>query len=262
MDLGLHGKVAIITAASKGLGKAIALELAREGVQLGISSRNKEHILTTAEEIRKETGVRVESMTVDVSNPEEITYFVETMAEKFGKIDILVTNAGGPPSGEFMEIADEAWEKAFQTNLMGIVRTVRETVPYMQQNGSGKILTVASSTVKVPLPGMVLSNAMRAGVAAFMKTIATELAKDNILVNVVAPGRIATDRLIELDTAAAKKLNVPVEEISGKLKQSIPLGRYGKPEEFAKAVVFLASDANAYITGTTLLVDGGMIQAL
>jgi len=262
MDLGLQGKVAFITAASKGLGKAIALELAKEGVQLGLSSRSKEQIEETAEYIRQETGTRVETMAADVSNPDDVKTFVDTMIEKFGKVDILLINAGGPPSGEFMQFDDEAWEKAFQTNLLSIVRLVRETVPHLRENGGGKILTVASSSVKMPIPGLVLSNTMRAGVAGLMKTLSIELAKDNILVNVVAPGRIATDRLNELDQARASKMGVTAEEVTNQFRQAIPLQRYGKPEEFAKAVVFLASDANTYITGSTLMIDGGMVKAL
>lgn len=262
MDLGLKGKVALITAASKGLGKAVALELAREGVQLGISSRNQDQIDATAAFIRQETGTRVEAMAADVSDPKEIKNFVHTMVERFGKVDILLINAGGPPSGEFMQFEDEVWEQAFQTNLMSIVRMVRETVPFMRENGGGKILTIASSSVKVPIPGLVLSNTMRAGVAGLMKTLSTELAKDKILVNVVAPGRIATDRLKELDAAKAERLDMSVEEITKQVKQTIPLNRYGEPEEFAKAVVFLASEANTYITGSTILIDGGMVKSL
>ncbi|KXG43932.1 SDR family oxidoreductase [Tepidibacillus decaturensis] len=262
MELGLKGKVAFITAASKGLGKAVALELAREGVQLAISSRNKEQIEETAELIRKETGTRVEAFVADVSNPNDVKQFVETMIQKFGKVDILLVNAGGPPSGEFMQFDDETWERAFQTNLMSIVRMVREVVPHMRKNGGGKILTIASSSVKVPIPGLVLSNTFRAGVTGLMKTLSIELAKDQILVNVVAPGRIATDRLKELDAANAEKLGIPVEEVTKKMEQTIPLGRYGGPQEFAKAVVFLASDANSYITGSTIMIDGGMVPSL
>ncbi len=261
MDLGLKGKVAFITAASKGLGKAIALELAKEGVQLAISSRNKEQIEDTADFIRNQTGVRVEAMVADVSNPAEVHQFVETMAQKFGRVDILLINAGGPPSGEFMQLDDQAWEVAFQTNLMSIVRMVRETVPYMKENG-GKILTIASSSVKVPIPGLVLSNTFRAGIVGLMKTLSVELAKDNILVNIVAPGRIATDRVAEIDAVKANKLGKTLQQVQEDSEKSIPLGRYGKPEEFAKAVVFLASDANSYITGSTIMIDGGLVQAL
>ena len=262
MELGLTGKVAFITAASKGLGKAVAMELAKEGVQLAISSRNEEQIVKAAEEIRQATGTRVEAMAADVSKPEEIQNFVNTMMDRFGKVDILVLNAGGPPSGDFMSFDDQTWESAFQTNLMSIVRMVREVVPHMRKTGGGKILTIASSSVKVPIPGLVLSNTFRAGIAGLMKTLSMELAQDNILVNVVGPGRIATDRLKELDQARANKLGKSTEEVKEQIVQTIPLRRYGEPEEFAKAVVFLASDANSYITGSTLLIDGGMVQAL
>ncbi|MFV9510220.1 SDR family oxidoreductase [Tepidibacillus sp. LV47] len=262
MELGLKGKVAFITAASKGLGKAIAMELAKEGVELAISSRNEEQITKTAEEIRQATGTRVESMVADVSKPEDIKQFVHTMIERLGKVDILILNAGGPPSGEFMQFDDETWEKAFQTNLMSVVRMVREVVPYMRKNGGGKIITIASSSVKVPIPGLVLSNTFRAGIAGLMKTLSIELAQDNILVNVVGPGRIATDRLKELDQVRANKLGKSVEQVKEEFVQTIPLRRYGDPEEFAKAVVFLASDANSYITGSTIMIDGGMVQAL
>lgn len=260
MNLGLQGKVALVTAASRGLGRAIAAQLAQEGAKVAILSRDPESIQKTAEEIARETGGEVAAWQADVSQAADIRRVIHDVAARWGHIHILVCNSGGPPSGPFVSFDDAAWEQAFETNLLSVVRLVREVLPYMTDGG--RILAIASSSVKQPIPGLVLSNTMRAGVAGLMKTLAEELAPHGILVNTVCPGRIATDRLQELDQVRAEQEETSVEEVRRSIVANIPLGRYGEPEEFACVVAFLASEANSYITGTTLLIDGGMVKAL
>lgn len=261
MDLNLSGKVALVTAASRGLGKAIAAELSREGAQVIICSRDEARIASAASEIEQETGNRVTPFVVNVSDRSDIQTLFQHINREYGKLDVLVCNAGGPPGGPFESFDDAAWQSAFETNLLSTVRLVREGIPLMKATG-GKIITIASTSVKVPIPGLILSNVMRAGVAGLMKTLANELAPYGILVNTVCPGRIATDRVAELDAAKAEKEGKSVAEIKDNMAGQIPLGRYGQAEEFAKVTAFLASGANSYMTGSTLMIDGGMVQAL
>lgn len=261
MDLNLSGKVALVTAASRGLGYAIATELSREGAQVVMCSRDQDNIDKAASEIEAETGNRVTPFVVDVTQVSDIQALFGHISEKYGKLDILVCNAGGPPGGPFESFDDAAWQSAFETNLLSTVRLVRESMPLMKKAG-GKILTIASSSVKVPIPGLILSNVMRAGVAGLMKSLANELAPYGILVNTICPGRIATDRVAELDAAKAEKEGKSVAEIKENAASLIPLKRYGQAEEFAKVATFLASDANSYVTGSTVMIDGGMVQAL
>ncbi len=261
MDLRLAGKVALVTAASRGLGQAIAAELSREGADVVMCSRNKDNIERAAHDIAEETGGRVIPVTGDVSRLDDIQSVVSRVQQAYGKLDVLVCNAGGPPGGPFESFDDAAWQSAFETNLLSVVRLVRECLPLMKDEG-GRILAVASSSVKVPIPGLILSNVMRSGVAGLMKTLANELAPYDILVNTVCPGRIATDRVAELDAAKAEQKGVSLESVKREMEGQIPLKRYGKPEEFAKVAAFLASEANSYMTGSTLMVDGGMVQAL
>lgn len=261
MDLNFTGKVALVTAASRGIGKAIAAELSREGAQVVICSRNPDKLENTANEIERETAHRVTPLVVDVSRKDDIESMFQQVNETFGTLDVLVCNAGGPPGGPFESFDDEAWQSAFETNLLSVVRLVREALPLMKDRG-GKILAVASSSVKVPIPGLILSNVMRAGVAGLMKTLANELASYGILVNTICPGRIATDRVAELDAAQAEREGKSEADVAESFARKIPLGRYGEPEEFARVATFLASDLNSYMTGSTLMIDGGMVQAL
>ncbi len=260
LNLGLEGKVALVSAASQGLGRAVAKELAQEGAKVAIFSRDSQQIQQTAEEIALQTNGEVAAWQGDVSRINDIRRVVHDVAARWGHIHILVCNSGGPPSGPFTSFDDAAWQWAFENNLLSVVRLVREVLPYMTEGG--RILAIASSSVKQPIPGLVLSNTMRAGVAGLMKTLAEELAPHGILVNTVCPGRIATNRLKELDRARAELEETSVEEIRKSIMAKIPIGRYGEPEEFARVVTFLASEANTYITGTTLLIDGGMVKAL
>lgn len=259
MDFGLKGKIALVTAASRGLGRAIAEKLAEEGARVAICSRDGERIQQAAAEIADATGTDVVSFEADVSKSEDIERAVRETVSRWGKIDILLCNAGGPPGGKLESFDDAAWQKAFETNLLSVVRLIRATLPHMPEGG--RILAIASSSVKQPIPGLILSNTMRAGVAGLMKTLAEELGPRGILVNTVCPGRFDTDRVRELDRAKASARGIPVEEVRRSLEAEIPLGRYGRPEEFARVVAFLASEANTYVTGSTLLIDGGMVKS-
>jgi 3-oxoacyl-[acyl-carrier protein] reductase len=186
---------------------------------------------------------------------------VQHTIDSFGQLDILINNAGGPPAGTFEQITDEQWQQSFELNLLSYVRMIREALPHLKKNG-GKIVNIASSSIKEPIPGLLLSNTFRTGIVGMTKTLAIELAKDRILINTVAPGRIATDRVAFLDEVNAEKQGITKSEMEEKMKNTIPLGRYGEPEEFAKVVTFLVSDANSYMTGSSFLVDGGMVKSI
>ncbi len=261
MDLGLRGKVALVPAASQGLGKAVALAFAREGARLAICSRRLDAIEATAEEARR-LGTEVLALAADLTRAEDIANLVQRTVERFGGVDILVTNAGGPPAGRFDDFDDAAWQAGYELTLLSAIRLIRAALPSMRQRGGGVIITMTSSSIKQPIPNLILSNVFRAGVAALAKTLADELAPDKIRVNNVVPGRIATERVAQLDQANAARLGVDVETVRQSMLAQIPLRRYGEPEEFADAVVFLASERASYITGATLQVDGGMIRSL
>ncbi|WP_248926475.1 SDR family oxidoreductase [Paenibacillus hamazuiensis] len=261
MDLKLKGKHAVVTASSKGLGRAVAEQLAEEGANLLLCSRELSRIEEVAELIRSKHRVEVIAVAADVSDKDHISRLVDTASEAFGRVDALVCNAGGPPAGSFLSFDDEAWEKAFQTTLMSVVRLVRGFYPLMKENG-GNVVTIASTSVKTPLPGLVLSNVFRTGVLGLMKTLAGELAEDRILLNTVCPGRIMTDRLDELDSARAAREGISVEQLREHLRKDIPLGRYGEPAELAAISAFLLSPLNSYMTGSVFYVDGGAVKAL
>jgi len=262
MDLGLKGKVAFVACSSKGLGKACAMELAREGAHVMISARNEDTLRQTAKEIREVATGEVSYIVCDILQPDAIIQAVQTTVAQFGTIDILVNNAGGPPAGSFDTFQDEDWLHAFELNLLSYIRFIREVLPYMKKQRSGRIINLASTSVKQSIPGLLLSNTFRTGIAGLSKSLSQELAAYNILVNTVAPGRVATDRIRYLDETKANALGVPVEQVVEQSLQSIPLGRYGNVQEFGKVVAFLASDAASYMTGGTLFVDGGMVSSL
>ncbi|MBD8005698.1 SDR family oxidoreductase [Bacillus norwichensis] len=261
MDLGLKNKKALVMASSQGLGKAIAEQFVREGTDVMIASRNEDQLKKVAEELNSLEGGKVEFIRCDITIPEDITRTVEHMAEVFGGIDILVNNAGGPPAGSFEELKDEDWLRSFELNLLSYIRLIREALPYLKEKG-GRIINIASSSVREPIPGLILSNTLRLGLVGLSKTIADEFAKYGILVNTVGPGRIATERLNHLDGVRAEVKGVSIQEIKEQSEKSIPLGREGKPEEFAKIVVFLASEGNTYMTGSTFIVDGGKLRSI
>lgn len=262
MELGLKGKRALVLAASRGLGYACALGLAREGCEVVVCSRDQARIDAAAEAIRQETGAKVHSLAADVSSEANIQTLVAESVARLGGLEIVVHNAGGPPAGQFADINVEAWYRSFDLNLMSFVWLAHAVVPELRKAGYGRILAITSSSIKQPIPNLVLSNAMRTGVLGLAKTLSKELAPDNILVNVVAPGRVATERVEELNRANAERTGQPLEAIRQAATASIPLGRMGRPEELANLVVFLASEAASYITGTTIQVDGGRIDAL
>lgn len=263
MDLKLQGKSVIVTASSKGLGKATALQFANEGAHVLISSRSEEELIKAVKEIKEASGnENVDYFVCDITEGLSIKDLIQKAVEWNGTVDVLVNNAGGPPTGSFDSFNDEDWQTAFELNLLSFIRLIREVLPHMRKQNRGHIVNFASSSIKQPLDNLILSNTFRTGIVGLAKSLSQELAKDNILINTVGPGRIATDRIAELDQIRADKLGMSVEEVKEASESSIPLGRYGEPQEFANTVVFLCSAANSYITGQALLVDGGLVKAL
>ena len=262
MELGLKGKRAIVMAASRGLGYASALGLAREGCKLIVCSRDQARIEAAAAAITKETNAEVKALVADVSSASEAKRLVDAAVSAYGGLEIVVHNAGGPPAGETLQMTEEQWQKAFEQNLLSFTRIVGAAAPEMKKAGYGRVLTIASSSIKQPIPNLALSNALRAGVWGIAKTLSRELAPQGILVNVIAPGRIDTERIAELDRANAQKSGKSVEDVRKTSIAGIPLGRLGRPEELANLVVFLASEAGSYITGQAITVDGAAGNAL
>jgi 3-oxoacyl-[acyl-carrier protein] reductase len=262
MDLGIEGKVAMVAAASQGLGFAIAQALAAEGARVSMAARQPETIGAAAARIAQLTGAQVMGFVADVASAEAIEAWHSATVERFGGVDLLVTNSGGPPAGPASGFDDAAWRNAFELLLMSAVRTVRTVLPSMEARGGGSILMLTSSSVKNPIPNLGLSNVLRPAVAALVKTLADEFAPRKIRVNQLVPGRISTERLTYLDNANAKRAGITLEEQRKRSTGAIPMGRYGEPAEFARAAAFLLSDAAAYITGATLQVDGGAIRSV
>jgi 3-oxoacyl-[acyl-carrier protein] reductase len=262
MDLGLGGRVALVMAASSGLGRAVATELAREGASVMISSRDEDALAKTATEIAQEIGAKVDYRVADLTRAEDIQALFSHTAERFGGVDALVNNTGGPSAGTFGDFGDEDWQRGFELILLSLIRCVRGALPLMRERGGGRIVNIASSSIKEPIQNLILSNTFRAGLVGLAKSLAIELAEDGILVNTLGPGRISTERSASIDTLQAQTRGVPVEEVRGQVEAQIPLGRYGAPEELARVAAFLASPANAYVTGQAILVDGGMVKAL
>jgi 3-oxoacyl-[acyl-carrier protein] reductase len=261
MDLGLKGKVAMVAGASRGLGYAVAEALAREGALVSISSSTLASIDEAAKRISA-GGATVLGTVVDVRNADHITGWTEKTIERFGGIDLLFTNGGGPPSGAAISFDDPAWQNAVDLLLFSALRMVRAAVPSMKGRGGGSILMSTSASVKEPIPNLGLSTVLRASVSALSKTLALELAGDKIRVNQIIPGRIDTDRVKSLDEIAGKKQGITAEQAKAKSMATIPMGRYGDAAEYGRVAAFVLSDAAAYMTGSTVQVDGGLIRSV
>jgi 3-oxoacyl-[acyl-carrier protein] reductase len=260
MDLGLAQLPVVVCAASAGLGHATALAFAREGARVLICGRREAELRRAAAEIGAATGNAPHALVADLTCAGDVTRLIEAAAASLGGIYALVNNSGGPPAGAFAQFDDQAWQAAFELNLLSYVRTTRAALPYLRKSG-GRIVNFASSSIKSPIENLVLSNTFRTAVLGLTKTLADELGRDGVLANVLGPGRVQTARIAHLDAGRAAKAGVSLEQIRADTARGIPVGRYGTPEEFAKAAVFLGSPANTYITGQALLVDGGMVKA-
>ncbi|HZD55256.1 MAG TPA: SDR family oxidoreductase [Anaerolineales bacterium] len=260
MDLQLKGKRALITGASRGLGYAVARALANEGVNLAINSRDPEGINSAAQELAGDTQMPVTALPGDVSTPAVPATLIENAVEALGGLDILVTNSGGPPSGKFETFDDETWQQAVNLNLLSHVRLIRAALPHLRKSEAASVLTITSYSVKQPIPNLVLSNSVRAATVGLTKTLALELGSDGIRFNSILPAWTETERVHELMDYRARANATTIEEEFSRQAQDSPLGRMGKPEEFANAAVFLLSPAASYITGVMLTVDGGMYK--
>jgi 3-oxoacyl-[acyl-carrier protein] reductase len=262
MDLGLGGRVAIVAASSQGLGKACALELAREGAQVVICARGADQLAAAAQEIRNSAGREVLWLAVDLTAPAQVQHLADETLRRFGRIDVLVTNNGGPPPGYLSDFDDEAWMHAHELTLMSAVRLIRAVLPAMRLQKWGRIVNITSVSVKQPLDNLLLSNVYRPGVVGLAKTLSSQLAADGITVNNVAPGYTRTARVVELAKTRAAQQGREADEVLAEITASYPMQRMGKPEELAALVAFLASERASYITGTTIQVDGGYVQGL
>lgn len=262
MDLGLRDRVALVAASSKGLGKAIALEFAREGAKVAISARGQEALEATRVQIVEETGAEVVAIPADVSELDGIASLVARTQDALGPIGVLVTNAGGPPPGPFETHDAAAWDRATRLTLRSVVELCRAVLPGMKEAGWGRILNVTSIAVKEPVDNLMLSNSMRAAVTGFARTLANEVAKDGITVNNLMPGYTRTDRLEQLAGAIAERDGVSVADAFARWEAQTPMGRVGEPAEFAALAAFLASTRASYITGASIAVDGGCIRGL
>ncbi len=262
MDLGLKNKVALVAAASQGLGKASAFALAREGASLVICSRHEESINKTAEEIRVVTGANVLPVVADVSRKADITTFVQTAINEYGTVHVLVNNAGGPPTGHILTLAEEEWERGMQLTLMSVVRLVREVLPSMEKQRWGRIISIVSIAAKQPINELLISSTLRPGILGLSKVLSNQYARDNITVNTICPGLILTKREEELSVSRAADKKMTFEEYMAESAKAIPAGRLGRPEEIGDVVAFLASEQASYINGVNLLVDGGFARGI
>jgi 3-oxoacyl-[acyl-carrier protein] reductase len=262
MNFGLENKTVLVLASGSGLGKAVAGEFLKEGATVIISGRGEEKLLSAAADLENKTGRKPLFCPCDITNSEDLKKLVSFASGPGGGVDVLVNNAGGPPAGTFESFGDDTWVKAFELTLLSYVRAIREVLPSMKNRGWGRIINSTSSSVREVLENLILSNTFRLGVIGLTKTLSSEFAPYGILVNAIGPGRFDTERIRQLDRALAEKKGLPVEQVSKASLSRIPLGRYGDPEEYGRLAVFLGSEANTYITGQTILADGGMVKAV
>jgi 3-oxoacyl-[acyl-carrier protein] reductase len=262
MDLGLRGKVAIVTASSRGLGRAVAAELAAEGTSLVLCARNESSLNQAAAAIREATGASVSALVADVSDPAAIDRVWRRANDDFGRVDILVTNAGGPPAGPFESHSASAWSDALRLNFESVVNMTRAVLPGMKERHWGRIINITSIAVKQPVDNLILSNSVRAAVTGFARTLANEVASYGVTVNNVMPGYTLTDRIANLAETNAGQRGTTTEAVIAGWESQIPMTRLGTPEEFAAMVTFLASERASYTTGASIPVDGGWIRAL
>ena len=262
MDLGLRNKIALVAASSQGLGKAVAESLSGEGAAVVLCARDKKNLAAAAKEISAKTGGEVAAIPCDVSKPREIDKLVNAVVKKFGSLHILVNNAGGPPVESFDRLSDEQWSKGVQLTMMSAIRLTRAVIPFMQKQHWGRIITINSIAGKQPIQELVISSTLRPGLIGLHKVLATQYAKDGILINTVCPGFVMTKRQEEISKVRSAKANITVEEYMKQQAKEIPLGRYGTPQEIADVVAFLASSRAGFLTGATISVDGGMMKGL
>jgi len=262
METGLRNRVAIVAASSQGIGRATALALAAEGAHLALCARNADALEQVAEEARRVHGVSVHTDTFDVADDLRVRQFAEAVHRRFGRVDVCVTNAGGPPAKAFLDTTMTEWDSAYQLNLRSIVSFAHAVLPYMQQQHWGRIVTITSVAVKQPVPEIVLSNAVRAGVLGLVRSLATQFGPDNITINNVGPGYTATARMKELAETRARAAGADAADYETQIAEGIPLRRLAQPEEVADAIVWLASERASYVTGQTVLVDGGVYRGL
>ncbi len=262
MDLELTNKVAIIGGASKGLGRACADVLAAEGMKIAICSRTQADLEGAAADIRAASGADVLTFAGDLDRYDTIKNLVATAVDHFGRLDIMVNNSGGPPLARSVNATEEQWETAVQRSLFFFARMSREAIPHLKAQGGGRIINILASTVYQPIPNLALSGATRMGVVAFAKSLADEVGRDGILVNNVCPGSILSERMLSNVTARANELGISVEDALAQRASETAVGRIGEPKELAYLVAFLASGKSTYITGTTILVDGGLVRSV
>ena len=262
MDLGITGRVALVSASSKGIGRAIADELAANGASLVMCARGEKNLRSAADEIRAATGANVLDVVADVSNGDDIDRLTEAALKKFGRVDMLVTNSGGPPAGKFESLTAETWHEAAQLLLHSTVEMVRGVLPGMKERGWGRILNVTSIAAKQPVDGLMLSNSLRAAVHGFARTLANEVAPFGITVNNILPGYTRTDRVVSLAKHAAETKGISIEESYRSWEEQVPMGRLADPKEIAAVAAFLLSERASYVTAGSIAVDGGWIRSL
>jgi 3-oxoacyl-[acyl-carrier protein] reductase len=262
MDLGLKGRGVIVAASSQGIGLATAEAFAREGAQVAMCARTEKTLMEAAGKLRGQTGAEIYAEPLDVTDATAVQKFTEQVAKRFGRIDVCVANAGGPPAKNFLSILPEEWRKAVDQNLMSTVYLAKSVIPYMQRHRWGRIITITSISVKQPITDLVLSNSVRAAVVGLVKSLSNEFGKDGILVNNVAPGYTATERLQELAQVRALAAGSGKQQVYDLWASETPVKRLGEPKEIADVIVWLASERASYVTGQTILADGGIYRGL